>query len=347
MRPKTIILTIDYEVFLGNRTGDLETVLIQPTYDLMNILRKNNSRMTVFWDIMHYNRICELCANNNELQLQKKLIEKQITDLVIAGHDIQLHLHPHWLDAKYEDGKWVFEYSRFALTTLSSKKDQNDINSIFGCVYQMKRLMESLIRPIDADYCVKTFRAGGYLLEPFTELKDTFLELGITVDSSICPGLKSKVERYSYDFRKYPKLLMYNFSDSPKKVDKDGLFTELPIYTIKLSAWFRTKKWIKRKHGKLDNIMEQGIGVRFPLKKTTRFRKIIDFLFFDGIMQLTLDGIDNETFRYCLSKSPNNAIMILHPKKINKINLSDLESCIDADKLRFNSINNLKFELKK
>ena len=37
------------------------------------------------------------------------LLRYQIEDILKRGHRIELHIHPHWLDAKYcEDGSWDF-----------------------------------------------------------------------------------------------------------------------------------------------------------------------------------------------------------------------------------------------
>ena len=116
---KEIILTIDYELFLGKETGSVKECMIEPTEKLALILEKNGSKMTVFWDILHYYRLLELENNYSELKQDRILIEEQILDLARRGHDIQLHLHPHWLDAKYENSKWNFNYERFKLHNLS------------------------------------------------------------------------------------------------------------------------------------------------------------------------------------------------------------------------------------
>ena len=94
---KKIILTIDYELFLGPKTGNVKDCMIEPTEKLASIIEKNGSRMTVFWDILHYYQLLQLENRYPELKQDKLLIEKQILDLSRRGHDIQLHLHPHWL----------------------------------------------------------------------------------------------------------------------------------------------------------------------------------------------------------------------------------------------------------
>ena len=65
---------------------------------------------------------------------------------------------------------------------------------------------------MNPDYKVTTFRAGGYLVEPFNKIKDALLENEISIDSSICPGLYNNNEISPYDFRFYPTKIKYSFN---------------------------------------------------------------------------------------------------------------------------------------
>ena len=69
---KKIVLTIDYELFLGEKTGNVKNCMIEPTEKLASILEKNSSRMTVFWDILHYYRLLELEKSFSELRARQR-----------------------------------------------------------------------------------------------------------------------------------------------------------------------------------------------------------------------------------------------------------------------------------
>ena len=157
--------------------------------------------------------------------------------MVKRGHDIQLHLHPHWLDAEFKNNKWNFTYDRFKLHNLSTENNQNDINTILGCVTISKRLMEDTIRKVNPGYKVTTFRAGGYILEPFDKLKYALLKNDIKIDSSVCPELYNPRMISFYDFRSYPKQSKYYFDSTPKIITDNGKFIEIPITTIRLSVF--------------------------------------------------------------------------------------------------------------
>ncbi len=75
--------------------------------------------------------------------------------------------------------------------------------------------MQNLVRKVIQDYEVSSFRAGRYLIEPFEKLRDAFLENGISVDSSVCPGVHNDNDIFAYDFRNYPAVKKYNFDRSP------------------------------------------------------------------------------------------------------------------------------------
>mgnify|MGYP002521424246 CR=1 FL=1 len=334
---KTLILSIDYEVFLGERTGDVEEVLINPTYRLMDILNKNGSKMTVFWDVLHYYQLCKNRDLSPKLFREKTLVENQIRELVRQGHDVQMHIHPHWLDAKYEDGHWIFDYSRFSIHKLSSVHDKDDINTVIGCLTLAKSIMEEVIRPIKPDYKVKAYRAGGYLIEPFETLREVFLELGIEVDSSTCPGSKNDCIPYPFDFRGYPTQTPYRYSQSPCCIDKNGVFIEYPIKIFKLSPWFRLKREINNRRRKFNKVTLGGTGVRFPHKVLSRWEKLLRY-FSSTTVQLTTDGGDESLYKYTLNHAPENSVMILHPKMQTTKTFNYLEQLLSVNYVNFSTI---------
>ena len=338
---KEIILTIDYELFLGEKTGTVKKCMIEPTAKLISFLKKNNSKMTVFWDILHYYLLLQYEKNFPELKDDRLLIEKQILDLAKSGHDIQLHLHPHWLDAQYENGRWIFQYGRFRLNKLKNEDKKDDINTIIGCISISKNLMENLIRSVNPDYKITAFRAGGYLIEPFNEISDSLIANGIKIDSSICSGLYNKNGIYSYDFRYYPLNQKYNFVTTPKIMVDQGNFIEIPITTIKLSL-FRNiyYKFLRKiKYTSLEN-ERKGLGVGYihNNKQKTKIKRRFSILFVPQRGQFTTDSNFREKFNYMYKKAPEYSTMIIHPKLLNYHTLRILDDYLSTKKIHFISI---------
>lgn len=343
------ILTIDYELFLGSKTGTVKDCMIEPTEKLASILEKNFSKMTIFWDILHYYRLLELEKKFSELGKDRELIKGQILNLASRGHDIQLHLHPHWLDAVYENGNWEFDYKRFKLHNLLDENNPDDINTIIGCVSFSKGILENLIREVNPDYKVNSFRAGGYLVEPFVTIKEALLINEIEIDSSVCPDSYNNNSVFSFDFRSYPNNAKYNFESSPKDIEENGRFVEIPITTVKIPAlinfFFKILKKIKYPDLEIER-KGSGTGEYSKLKVTKSYNKLFS-LTHSKISQLTTDSNFKERLDYIVSKVSDYSTMIIHPKLLNSHTFQILENYVSTNKLRFISIQDFVTGVKK
>ncbi|HSW54547.1 MAG TPA: glycosyltransferase [Ignavibacteriaceae bacterium] len=337
---KEIILTIDYELFLGKETGNVKDVIIEPTQKILSILEKNDSRMTVFWDILHFYRLLGLEKNHPALKEDRLLIENQILDLASKGHDIQLHLHPHWLDAKYENNRWIFNYQRFKLHNLSIENKKDDINTIAGCICIAKALMENIIRKVKPDYKVTTFRAGGYLIEPFDKLRNVLLSNGIRTDSSVCPNLENDNGVFSFNFNSYPVKQYYYFENTPKEITGLGSFIEIPVTTLKIPAFINIYFTFLRKlkYPSLESERKgRGVGEYFKDVKPSYLKRIIS-LTHSRFRQFSTDSSFNELFTYEYNRVPLYSTMILHPKLLNSHTLRILDDYVSTNKVCFISI---------
>jgi hypothetical protein len=338
---KKFVLTVDYELFLGDVTGTVKECMIEPMSKIASILDKNGSKMTIFWDILHYYKLLELETSFPVLRERRIWIEEQLIDMVRRGHDIQLHLHPHWLDAQYQDNKWHFIYDRFKLHSLSLENDPENINTIIGCVTIAKKLMEATIRQTYPNYKVTTFRAGGYLAEPFSAIKDALSRNDIRIDSSVCPGMHNPHHISSFDYRNYPRSLVYNFKLTPKTISETGEFTEIPISTIPLpiviNIFFKVLRRIRYPYLEKDR---KGVGLAdsYEDKTTSATMNLFHRLFTININQFTTDSNFKEKFNYLFKKAPSHSTMILHSKLLNNHTLKILDDYISENKFRFISI---------
>ena len=94
---KKVILSFDYELFFGERSGTVDNSIIRPTELLLNKLDKINGKATFFVD---YLMIKYLEAQPKTTKEARK-ITTQLQEIVQQGHRIELHIHPHWIDACY------------------------------------------------------------------------------------------------------------------------------------------------------------------------------------------------------------------------------------------------------
>ncbi|MDB4498318.1 hypothetical protein N9251_03145 [Gammaproteobacteria bacterium] len=270
-------------------------------------------------------------------------IQHQILDLIANGNDVQLHLHPHWIDAIYNGKKWEFKYDHFSLQTLSDDDDVSNIYGLRGCVFQSLNIMKQVIHAKYPNYRINKFRAGGYKVEPFSRIASIFKEYGIYIDSSVCSGMYNLHPISSYDFRNYPVNNKYTFDSSPM-IEGEGYFIEFPIKTIKLSGVRNLYLKMLRKL-KYPNLEQNrcGKGVAFSsrvLDKKSNFRKVYSNLMKSKLEMFTTDSMFPEKFKYIINQVDDYSVLILHPKLMNTVNMSVVETMLKKSLLKFHALPN-------
>ena len=112
---KRIILSYDYELFFGDRSGTVQKSLIEPTNQLLDAMDSVGFKGNFFidWQMIKYLSM----EDDNRCKQDYDAIVNQLKDIVHRGHRIELHIHPHWVDAKYNgDGTWNFnEFEHYSL----------------------------------------------------------------------------------------------------------------------------------------------------------------------------------------------------------------------------------------
>lgn len=217
---KTILLTFDYEVFLY-RSGSPEKCMLEPTAQLLDVLRDNKAQATFFVDILYLWKL-----KQEGLDGVYNTIENQMRRMVAEGHRIELHLHPQWIEGAYQDNNWTFgALNYYRLQQLPEKK----VPELFQIGLDM---LNSIAQKEDADYKVFSFRAGGLCIQPFTDLKPIFERYRLTVDSSVAPGFKRHNDNLHYDFTKAPTKEFYRFDNKPAIEANDGKFIQIPLSTF-------------------------------------------------------------------------------------------------------------------
>jgi hypothetical protein len=187
------MLTLDYEI-CGNGSGDVLRDIIQPTARLLDLCDKHNAHMTVMFEVGEY-----LAFARYDEQLQADLgyspheqMREQAKNVIRRGHDVQLHLHPQWLTARYDAGVWRFDSSRWRLTDLpvgSATKDE--VAFIAQALATGKSTLENMLGPVKEDYECVCFRAGSFCAQPSRNLIRAMKRVGLKVDSSVVRGYRA------------------------------------------------------------------------------------------------------------------------------------------------------------
>lgn len=229
-----LVLTLDYELF-GDGSGDVFELMIRPTEDFLSLCDKYNIKTTIFFEVMEYLKMQEEWEKGNMMNYSQnpaEAIRNQIISAHNSGHDIQLHIHPHWINSRYENGRWILDSRYWKLTKVPEKADADFPLGLEELIALGKDSIEGIIKPIDPAYRCHIFRAGGYCITPSEKIISVLKKLGFTIDSSVIPGAYHNDDYYYYDFRNIS--LDRPFWGVGKSVDtplaEAGDFIEVPVF---------------------------------------------------------------------------------------------------------------------
>lgn len=313
-------LTLDYELFLGTRTGDVDSCLLQPMETLQQIAVENNIILNVFVDAAYLIRLRQLKSRYHKLQEDYDKVVENIKRIDKEGNYIHLHIHPQWLFSDFDGKNWLMDKNHYKLSDLPIKEQ-------IKLITEGVKLLNSLItKPVSA------FRAGGYSINNFSQLADVFFESGIRYDTSVLRGEKNKSRYQDYDYTKIPNVSSYSFDLSPI-VPKTGRFVEYPISTIVVPAMKYI--YLKKVRNHLINDASKmqwgnGIGIGYPGTFVEKLRMKALHLFGTKAIRASIDGLGGDNlervFNYSINKYQGDSFVIIgHPKLITPYSLECLK----------------------
>ncbi len=312
-----IFITLDYELFFGTKSGTANNCIINPTDRLLKVTDKYNVKCVFFVDAGYLVKLKELSKKFKTLLKDYELVSTQIRKLADNGHEIQLHIHPHWEDAIFDGESWSFDLTRYRLDAFN----ENEVLDIF---FNYKSILEEI-----SGKSIFAYRAGGWCIQPFPLIKKAMIKNKICIDSTIYYKGKNVTPAQWFDFSKTKDLDTWRFEDDPCIENKKGTFLEVPIAYKKLSPLFFWKFAIMKKIGGAKH-KSFGDGFASP-----RFKKhIIKLLLKNSFSVVSIDGYKTNFLRkayfYYKKQKKNNFVMIGHPKAFTEYSLSKLDKFLNG-----------------
>jgi hypothetical protein len=306
---KNLLLTFDYELFLGKRSGTVHKCLLYPTKRILEILNEHGAKGIFFVDTTYLMQLKEAAQDNSDASEDFNLIAEQLREIA-SNHYVYPHIHPHWLNAKYlhEINQWdLTDTTHYRLHSIS----ENERASLFEKSVNIIR--ELLGNP---NYRIDGYRAGGWCIQPFVDFKPYFEIHGIHTDFSVMPGKRNVTEAQYFDFACAPKKYIYMFENDPVVECIGGNFRECTISTISLSSFIRlSEKMLLKYLWKTGNRNTgDGLSVNMP----NRIADLSPEIEMVSIELLNLAKLP----LYLKYFSQNNYMhFISHPKMLSKHNI--------------------------
>lgn len=218
------IFTLDYEIH-GNGEGCPYRLMVEPTARLLDLFDRYGAKLTIMAEvaeIAQYGRYAEECGVD---RFHFTDIVRQLEDAVRRGHDVQLHLHPSYVNARAVDGRWQQDWGEYDFASLRIDR-MNELVK-FG-----KLFLEELLRPVDASYRCDVFRAANWSVVPSHNVVRVLAENGFRIDSSVFKyGRRDKGVQFDYGSAPSP-LVPWRVSDDDMCTRSEaGRLWEFPIYS--------------------------------------------------------------------------------------------------------------------
>ncbi len=308
-----IFITLDYELYLQEPAENIDLSLIEPTTQFLHILSEYNLKSVFFVDAGYLYALKRQKSLFPKLESDYNKLVAQIKHIQTLGHEIALHIHPHWQDCTFTGTEWKMDLTRYKLADFP-KKEAAEIFKIYYA--ELKELVSGKI---------VSYRSGGWCLEPFDYIRDAMKDAGIYIDSTVYEGGYSKTDTHYFDFREYPKKEIWRFSIDPSIEDPNGEFLELPAVSHKLSPllyWRVLFNTLKGKSSKNNT----GKGVR------PSFKEVCKKLLFKTLDPVSIDSYKSamllKTFKENEFTARRFFCVIGHPKCFTNLTYQNLHAFI-------------------
>jgi hypothetical protein len=327
-----LILTFDHELPLGGVRTSYKQALFDPTRRLFDLAEKLEVPMVLFTDIL-----CALKFRKWDEELFYKPYIEQLHEAVGRGHDVQLHLHPHWLTSYFEN-KTFFPSKEYKLADFA----RNPAFSIETIIEMGIKFLTQECSRVNPSYTCNAFRAGGYNIESETaRIFSSLYENGIRYDSSIIKGyyFRSALSEVNcQDMPSAPNWFIGTDGDIRKEASSGIL--EVPIGSIPKTPFeVPTRFKLKRLAGQAPEDHGYQIHEGNPTDFKSKFKMLFSarMLSFDNYtlsLEYLMKILDYNVRKY---SSYDSVIMSVsgHPKSMGDYSFQLMESFVNRVRQKY------------
>ena len=313
------LITLDYEVFFGRNTGTVARSVIEPTEALRAVARRHGAKLVFFVDAGFILRLREEMRSAPALAAEHDALCRQVESLAREGHEIQLHIHPHWEDSRWTGAGWNIDVSRYALQSFPPAGIHDIVGRYTG-----------VLRELAGPGAAHAYRAGGWVLQPFDRIRNALLAHGVAIDSTVYAGGVNTSRVQPYDFRGAPAKSRWRFDTDPLVEAPHGPFLEVPIASHTLSPAFFWRFAAAKKLGGARH-RAFGDGAALAMEGGDLRRKLTK----SSVSVVSIDGYKASFLaraaREWRARGHEDFVVIGHPKALTPYSLGRLDQFLAGD----------------
>jgi hypothetical protein len=244
-----IIFTLDYEIH-GNGEGCPRTLMVEPTDRMLRLFDQYGAKLTIMADVAEIMRFKEYRDKYNRDDYYYDAIVDQLRRAVRTGHDVQLHIHSSYFNARYQDGRWLQDWSEYDFANLPIERMQ-------WMVGICKEFLERQLRLADPNYRCIAFRAANWSTNPSRNVAQALLANNIKIDTSVFKGGRRQgIVNFDYTSAHHRLLPWPANPDDICRFDAGSELWEFPIYSEdrRLGAFITPNRFYRALLGRLHRV---------------------------------------------------------------------------------------------
>jgi hypothetical protein len=223
-----LIITLDYEL-PAMIDGDVRRHMIEPTANVLDACQQHDAKLTVLAEVGElwaFEKVVNAGFREHLRYDPAGEIRRQLVDVIQRGHDVQLHLHPQWVNARWQSGQWHLDYAHHSLTDFAD-------GEMVDILRRGKADLEAMLRPHDRGYECVGFRAGNWNTRPANRYIAALRAAGLKSDTSVFKWGYANSAAVGYDYRSaYSNVCAWYAQDRDlNSRSSEGIVLEVPIAT--------------------------------------------------------------------------------------------------------------------
>lgn len=237
MAKRVIVLVHDDWEIRGNGSGNVAQLQYLPGLFLLDLARELGMKVTFMAEVMQQLAMKRLGGADRNIRIQTDLWEESLRLYRDHGHDVQLHIHPHWHEAEWRDGFFRLG-TNWNLATYPDDTRREIISSSVS-------YLTSLLCAGDPHYALHSFKAGSWGLQPSGRLLQDLEHAGIRLVMGPGRGIVLRSEHFSADYSGIEEdLLPYHpvYEDVQKVSSATRPIVVLPLPWYEFTARGLTRK---------------------------------------------------------------------------------------------------------
>ncbi len=205
MAERIVILIHDDWELKGNGAGNVARLQYLPALFLMDLAEQHGTRLTFTAEVAQQLAFLRHAGEAPGLAVQARLWEEAVGLMLARGFDVQLHIHPHWFRARFENGAFRLDRD-WNLATYPQEERADILRKSVACLREVKSRA--------GEDAVTVFKAGSYGMQPWPGMLAGLRDAGIQLVLGVQKGLRIDHPDFQADYTQLEEPVLPYYPDT-------------------------------------------------------------------------------------------------------------------------------------